>query len=32
MPYQLAEEAQAWLDEHCEKRIQLRGKYDEVLF
>lgn len=29
---QLAEEAQAWLDEHCEKRIQLRGKCDEVLF
>ncbi|EOS18593.1 MULTISPECIES: hypothetical protein [Parabacteroides] len=29
---QLAEEAQTWLDEHCEKRIQLRGKCDEVLF
>lgn len=29
---QLAEEAQAWLDEHCEKRIQLRGKCDEVFF
>lgn len=29
---QLAEEAQTWLDEHCEKRILLRGKCDEVLF
>lgn len=29
---QLAEEAQTWLDEHCEKRIQLRGKCDEVFF
>lgn len=29
---QLQEEAQAWLDGKCEKRIQLRGKCDEVLF
>ena len=29
---QLLEESQAWLDEHCEKRIQLRGKCDEVIF
>ena len=29
---QLQEEAQAWLDGKCEKRIQLRGKCDEVIF
>lgn len=29
---QLLEESQAWLDEHCEKRVQLRGKCDEGLF
>lgn len=29
---QLHEEAQAWLDEHCEKRIQLRGKCEEKTF
>ena len=29
---QLQEEAQAWLDSKCEKRIQLRGKCDEVFF
>lgn len=29
---QLQEEAQAWLDSKCEKRIQLRGKCDEVIF
>ncbi|WP_199715378.1 hypothetical protein [Parabacteroides sp. TM07-1AC] len=29
---QLQEEAQKWLDEHCEKRVQLRGKCDEGLF
>lgn len=29
---QLLEEAQTWLDEHCEKRVQLKGKCDEVLF
>ena len=29
---QLQEEAQAWLDGKCEKRIQLRGKCDEILF
>lgn len=29
---QLQEEAGKWLDEHCEKRIQLRGKCDDVLF
>ena len=29
---QLLEESQAWLDEHCEKRVQLRGKCDEVVF
>lgn len=29
---QLLEEATAWLDEHAEKRIQLRGKCDEVIF
>ena len=29
---QLQEEAQAWLDGKCEKRIQLRGKCDEIVF
>lgn len=29
---QLQEEAQTWLDEHCEKRVQLKGKCDEGLF
>ncbi len=29
---QLQEESQAWLDDKCEKRIQLRGKCDEVIF
>ena len=29
---QLQEEAQAWLDGKCEKRIQLRGKCDEIGF
>lgn len=29
---QLLEEAQTWLDEHCEKRVQLKGKCDEGLF
>lgn len=29
---QLQEEAQAWLSGKCEKRIQLRGKCDEVIF
>ena len=29
---QLQEESQAWLDGKCEKRIQLRGKCDEVIF
>ncbi|WP_262349897.1 hypothetical protein [Parabacteroides johnsonii] len=29
---QLQEEAQAWLDSKCEKRVQLRGKCDEGLF
>lgn len=29
---QLQEEAQAWLDGKCEKRIQLRGKCDDVIF
>ena len=29
---QLQEEAQAWLDGTCEKRIQLRGKCDEIVF
>lgn len=29
---QLQEEASKWLEEHCEKRIQLRGKCDDVLF
>ena len=29
---QLQEEAQTWLDGKCEKRIQLRGKCDEIVF
>lgn len=29
---QLQEESSKWLDEHCEKRVQLRGKCDEALF
>ena len=29
---QLLEESQAWLDSKCEKRIQLKGKCDEVIF
>lgn len=29
---QLKEESEAWLNEHSEKRIQLSGKCDEVLF
>lgn len=29
---QLQEEASKWLEEHCEKRVQLRGKCDDVLF
>lgn len=29
---QLLEESTAWLNEHSEKRIQLRGQCDEVLF
>ena len=29
---QLQEEVQAWLDGKCEKRIQLRGKCDEIVF
>ncbi|WP_199653049.1 hypothetical protein [Parabacteroides sp. AM08-6] len=29
---QLLEESQAWLDEHCDKRIQLRGKCEEKTF
>lgn len=29
---QLQEEAQAWLDGKCEKRIRLRGKCDEIVF
>lgn len=29
---QLLEEATLYLDEHCEKRVQLRGKCDEVVF
>lgn len=29
---QLQDESSKWLDEHCEKRIQLRGKCDEVVF
>ncbi len=28
----LQDEAQKWLDEHCENRIQLRGKCDNILF
>lgn len=29
---QLLEEATVYLDEHCDKRVQLRGKCDEVVF
>ena len=29
---QLQEEAQTWLEGKCEKRIQLRGKCDEIVF
>ncbi|WP_233547851.1 hypothetical protein [Parabacteroides sp. AF17-28] len=29
---QLLEESQTWLDEHCDKRIQLRGKCEEKTF